>query len=95
MGNSNLELARLKESHLEIFKYSNFYGRHELVGNNAVKKYELAEGEKDAFLGLILSYQKISHLGLIVVENIKQIKQINERYYYELSFPYYQQTLAS
>ena len=43
MGNSNLEEARLKESHLEIFKYSNFYGRHELAGNYAVKKYELAE----------------------------------------------------
>lgn len=67
MGNSNLEEARLKESHLEVFKYSSFYGRHELADDYAVKKYELAEEEKDAFLGLIQSYRKISHSSLIVI----------------------------
>lgn len=95
MGNSSLEEARLKESHLEVFKYSSFYGRHELTGDYAIKKYELSEEEKDAFLGLIQSYQKINHSSLIVIENVQPVKQINDRYFYELSFPYYQQTLAS
>jgi hypothetical protein len=43
MGNSNLTEPHIKESNLEVFKYSSLYGRHELQGNSIVKKYELLE----------------------------------------------------